>query len=164
MKITDLIAPERVINGLRAGDKIQLLGEFARRASAAVGIDAQVILDALLAREALGSTGVGQGVAMPHARVSSLKTFFALFVKLKQPIDFASIDERKVDLVFLLLTPAEAGNEHLAALACASRQLRDRTLAARMRRANDDVALYQLLTGADGSARVAGEPYGAHVK
>jgi nitrogen PTS system EIIA component len=148
MDIVDLIAPHQIVGRLRAVNKTQLLRELARRSGAATGIEAQAILDALTAREALGSTGVGQGIAMPHARIAGLKMFYSLFARLDQPIDFAAIDDQKVDLVFLLLSPPAIDNDHLAALACVSRRLRDRALAARLRSTKDDVALYQILTGA----------------
>jgi len=147
MDIVELITPDRVIGRFRADDKMQLLNAMARHASTALRIDAQSIVDALAAREALGSTGVGQGVAMPHARVPGLERTYCLFLQLERPIDFAAIDAEKVDLVFLLLTPANPGNDHLTALACASRQLRNRDIAANLRRAKDDTELYRALTG-----------------
>lgn len=128
MDIADLISRDHVFAGLRVGGKAQLLDELARRAAPALGIGAQTIADALAAREALGSTGVGQGIAMPHARIPGLGRLYGLFVRLDQPIDFAAIDEQKVDLVFLLLTPAEGGTAHLTALALVSRDLSDTTL------------------------------------
>ena len=148
MKIGDVIGLNQVIVGLRVADKAQLLQELARRAAAAVALDQRTILDALLARENLGSTGLGKGFALPHARLTTLPAPFALFVRLARPIDFASIDDRPVDLVILLLTPASAGSEHLATLAALSRPLRDAAFVQRVRQAPDATALHTLLASA----------------
>src|SRR5262249_33641394 len=115
------------------------------RAARLLAIDGQTILDALMSREMLGSTGIGQGVALPHARLSGLQRFFGLFARLERPINFDAIDDRPVDLVFLLLIPEKAGNDHLAALAAVSRRLRDRDVAARLR-TDTDTNLYSTLT------------------
>jgi PTS system nitrogen regulatory IIA component len=146
MDISDLIARNQVVAGLRIADKSQLLGEVARRAAAILGMDVITIHDPLLAREKLGSTGIGQGVALPHARIKGLKNVFGLFVRLERPIDFAAIDAQPVDTVFLLLTPDNATNEHLAALACVSRRLRTRDVVVDLRAAADASALYGILT------------------
>ena len=135
MKIADLIAREHVITDLRCNDKAQVLGELSRRASAALSIDQDTILKALRAREDLGSTGLGKGFALPHARMEQVPRFFALFARLARPIDFGSIDDRPVDLVVLLLIPAKAGNEHLATLAAISRPLRDAAFVKQLREA-----------------------------
>ena len=135
MPIGELIGVSNVIVGLRVGDKTQLLRELARRAALALSLDQRLILDALQAREDLGSTGLGKGFALPHARLDALSQFFALFVRLARPIDFAAIDDRPVDLVILLLTPANAGNQHLATLAALSRPLRDEAFVRRLRQA-----------------------------
>ena len=148
MKIKDVIGPEQVEVGLRVSDKAQLLRELSRRAAAAVSIDQSVIHDALLARENLGSTGLGKGFALPHARLDTLPRFFALFVRLARPIDFAAIDGQPVDLIILLLTPANAGNQHLATLAALSRPLRDAEFVQRLRRAADTATIYTLLASA----------------
>jgi PTS system nitrogen regulatory IIA component len=160
VNITDLIAPDRVpdrvIAALRVGDKAQLLRDLSQRASKLLAIDTRIIRDALEAREALGSTGVGQGIAMPHARVGGLRDFFGLFARLERPIDFTAIDERPVDLVFLLLIPDRPGDDHLAALACVSRRLRDRDAAAQLRAAKTGAELYQIL-----ALQAAGPPPGS---
>src|SRR5665213_2230535 len=98
MDIRDLIAPDRAIASLRISDKSQLLQELARRAAASLGMDVSTIHDPLLSREKLGSTGIGHGVALPHARIRGLKNVFGLFVRLERPIDFAAIDDQPVDL------------------------------------------------------------------
>jgi PTS system nitrogen regulatory IIA component len=113
-----------------------------------LGLDQRSILGALQARENLGSTGLGKGFALPHARLAALSAPFALFVRLGRPIDFASIDELPVDLVILLLTPANGGNEHLATLAALSRPLRDEAFVRRVRQAPDAKALHSLFASA----------------
>jgi len=147
MPIADLIRPDQVVAGLRVPDKPQLLTELSRRASSAVALEQPVILRALLAREQLGSTGLGKGFALPHARMDRLTRFYALFVRLHRPIDYQAIDGNPVDLVVLLLTPEASGNQHLATLAALSRPLRDPTFVQQLRRAPDATAMYALLAG-----------------
>jgi PTS system nitrogen regulatory IIA component len=147
MPVSDIIAPDQVVVGLRVADKAQLLRELARRAASALSLDQRTVLDALQAREALGSTGLGKGFALPHARLDGLSEYFALFVRLARPIDFAAIDDRPVDLVILLLTPAN-GSQHLATLAALSRPLRDPAFVQRLRDAPDASAVHALLGSA----------------
>ena len=147
MGIADFLTPDGVIAGLRPVDKAQLLRELARHAGPAAGVETQVVLDALLARENLGSTGVGHGIAVPHARIDGIGRLFGLFARLEKPIDFAAIDEQPVDLVFLLLIPSSAGSEHLAALAAVSRRLRDKDVLRQLRAHRDSRALFDILTG-----------------
>jgi PTS system nitrogen regulatory IIA component len=148
MTIGELIAADNVSVGLRVADKTRLLQELARRAGAALSLDHRTIFEALQARENLGSTGLGKGFALPHALLDELPRFFALFVRLARPIDFAAIDGLPVDLVILLLTPANAGNRHLATLAALSRPLRNETFVQGLRLAPDAIALHKLLTNA----------------
>ncbi|PWC40168.1 PTS sugar transporter subunit IIA [Azospirillum sp. TSO22-1] len=150
MDVADLLPPDRVIAKLPAGDKPTLLADLARRAAAATGLPQPAILQALKAREALGSTGVGSGVAIPHARIPGIECFFGLFTRLERRIDYDAVDEQPVDLVFLLLVPPHAANEHLQALACISRRLRDQAVSARLRRTTDAETLYATLVGRDG--------------
>jgi PTS system nitrogen regulatory IIA component len=145
MEIRALIEPDRVLDRLEARDKAQLLAEIARRAATAAGLDSNAVLSALNAREELGSTGVGHGVAVPHARIAGLRRLLGLFARLTHAIDFAAIDDQPVDIVFLMLIPAEAGNEYLAALSAVSRRLRDRDVIRRLRAADGTAALYDLL-------------------
>jgi PTS system nitrogen regulatory IIA component len=149
MTVGELIGANHVIVGLRVADKAQLLQELARRAGAALSLDQRVILDGLQARENLGSTGLGKGFALPHARLDVLPRFFGLFVRLVRPIDFASIDGLPVDLAILLLTPANAGNRHLATLAALSRPLRSEVFVRRLRQAPDATVLHELLVNPD---------------
>lgn len=150
MDVADLLSPGHVIAKLPAGDKRTLLADLARRAAAATGLRQSAILEALSGREALGSTGVGGGVAIPHARIAGLDRFFGAFARLERRIDYDAVDEQPVDLVFLLLVPPHAANEHLQALACVSRRLRDRSMADLLRRAPDAEALYAALAGEAG--------------
>jgi nitrogen PTS system EIIA component len=145
MPIGEIIGPDRVEVGLRVADKTQLLQELAGRAATALKLDRRTVYDALQARENLGSTGLGRGFALPHARLAAVQEPFVLFVRLARPIDFAAIDERPVDLVILLLTPDNGGNQHLATLAALSRPLRDPTFVQRLRQAQDAPALHRML-------------------
>jgi PTS system nitrogen regulatory IIA component len=148
--IADLIGADRVIVPLRVSDKPQLLRELARRAARDLSADPQSILGALEKREGLGSTGTGQGIALPHARIAGLPEMFGMFAKLERPIDFDAIDGHPVDLVFMLLAPDRPGSEHLAALAAVARRLRNRDIAARLRAAATSEAAFALLTACVG--------------
>ena len=147
MRIADLIGPDQVVVGLRLPDKPQLLAELSRRVAPAVSLQQPDILRGLLAREQLGSTGLGKGFALPHARIERLTRFYALFARLQRPIDFESIDGRPVDLVILLLTPEASSGQHLATLAALSRPLRDEAFMQKLRRAPDAAAVHKLLAG-----------------
>jgi len=146
MELTDLVSPDRLIVGFQANGKPQLLAELARQAAMGTGRPQKEIADALQARESLGSTGVGSGIAIPHAQVSGLARFFGLFVRLNRPIDYDAIDGRRVDLVFLLLIPQNT-KEHLHALAAISHRLRDPKIASNLRRAKSGLELYEALIG-----------------
>jgi PTS system nitrogen regulatory IIA component len=147
MPIAELIGPDQVVVGLRVADKAQLLAELARRAAPAVALEQAAILKALLAREQLGSTGLGKGFALPHARMERLTRFYALCARLHRPIDYEAIDGKPIDLAILLLTPESAGSQHLATLAALSRPLRDAAFVEQLRRAPDAAALHRLLVG-----------------
>jgi nitrogen PTS system EIIA component len=146
VEITDLVTPERAIIGLQARSKPHLLVELARRAAAATGLPQKQIADALQARESLGSTGVGSGIAVPHAQIAGISQFYGLFARLHRPLHYDSVDGQPVDLVFLLLIPANS-KEHLQALATISRRLRDQTVASALRSAIADQELFQTITG-----------------
>ena len=145
MAIGELIGPDRVVVGLRVADKAQLLHDVAGRAATALGLDRRAVFDALQGRENLGSTGLGKGFALPHARLDALREPFALFVRLARPIDFAAIDEGPVDLVILLLSSVNGGNQHLATLAALSRPLRNAGFVQKLRQAADAAAVHRLL-------------------
>ncbi len=135
MTLADAIGEDRIFLRLRAPDKPRLLQELARRAGAVLGIPAPEIAAALAAREALGSTGVGGGIAVPHAQLPALAATAAFFVHLDRPVDFAAIDGKPVDLLFMLLGPPQARAEHLSLLAAGTRRLRERPIADALRAA-----------------------------
>ena len=148
MDLSDLVHPAQVVADLRARDKAQLTVELSRRAAAVLTLEPRSVEAALTARERLGSTGLGRGFALPHARLGGLGHFFGLFARLASPIDFDAIDERPVDLVFLLLIPENARNEHVAALAAISRRMRDATFVQQLRKAAGAAEMYAILTDA----------------
>lgn len=145
MEIPDLLKPEQVFAHLRATSKKQALQELSKRAAQMTGLNERSVFDVLMERERLGTTGVGNGIAIPHGKLSSLDKLYGLFARLETPIDFDAIDERPVDLIFLLLAPESAGADHLKALARVSRLLRDRTACEKLRGTDDPEALYALL-------------------
>ena len=145
MEIRDLIQPQSVLAGVRVSSKTEALSVLARQAASRTGQPERVILDALVERERLGSTGVGSGIAVPHARLPGLDSLCAVFLRLDRPIDFEAVDERPVDLIFLLLSPEMAGADHLRALSRVSRLLRDGEVCRILRRATDPTELHSLL-------------------
>lgn len=146
MEISDLLSPAAVIPTLKATSKKQALQEIAKHAAALTGLHDRAIFDTLLERERLGTTGVGNGIAIPHGKLNQLDRLHGLFARLDRPIDFDSIDEQPVDLVFLLLAPETAGADHLKALARISRLLRDRSVCEKLRGTDTAEGLYALLT------------------
>jgi nitrogen PTS system EIIA component len=148
MNLTDIISPDQVILDLPAGNKEHLLAELARQVAARLTVDPRDIQTALGQRERLGSTGLGRGFALPHARLEGFPQIFGLFARLARSIDFEAIDGRPVDLVFLLLIPEDAGNSHVSALAAVSRRLRDETILQQLRKADTVLELYKCLVDA----------------
>jgi len=146
MNISDLLTPDRVIARLKASAKKQALQELARRAATFTGVHERQILEVLLEREKLGTTGVGHGIAIPHGKLNSLDRLYGMFARLDAPIDFDAIDEQPVDLIFLLLAPESAGADHLKALARVSRLLRDKSVCEKLRGTEESEAIYALLT------------------
>jgi PTS system nitrogen regulatory IIA component len=142
MKISDLLSPTDVVIDVRASNKRLLLQEFAAKAAPGLGMPVETIASCLLKREDLGSTGIGRGVAIPHARLPDLQRPFGLLAKLKQPIEFDAIDGQPVDVVFVLLLPAAEENEALAALALVARTLRSPENLARLRAAKTTSDLF----------------------
>lgn len=142
MTIDDLLSPDRVAVGVRVAGKVALLDDLARRAARALDLDAGTIRAALEKRESLGSTGMGGGIALPHARLEAVRRPFGLLLRLREAVKFDAVDERPVDLVFLLLLPAAPQGTQLNALACVARRLRDPDAASDMRGARDAGALY----------------------
>ena len=145
MKISDLLSPVDVLVGVRAASKRLLLQEFAGNAATSLGLPVEEIASYLLKREELGSTGIGRGVAIPHARLPDLKKPFGLLAKLKQPTEFEAIDGQAVDIVFVLLLPALAETEALGALALVARTLRPSENLARLRGARTAAELYSAI-------------------
>ncbi|MBL8699653.1 MAG: PTS IIA-like nitrogen regulatory protein PtsN [Alphaproteobacteria bacterium] len=152
MEISDLVTTNAVIASLKATSKKQALQELARKAAELTGEHERSIFDVLLERERLGTTGVGDGVAIPHGKLPNLKRLVGVFARLERPIDFEAIDEQPVDLIFLLLAPGAAGADHLKALARVSRLLRDRSTREKLRGSETAEAIYALLTEQHASA------------
>lgn len=146
MDLGDLLTPESVIPSLKAKSKKQALQDLSQRAAELTGLQARDLFDTLLQRERLGSTGLGRGIAIPHVKVKGLKKIVCLFARLDEPIEFESLDDEPVDLIFLLLAPEHASGDHLKALARISRLLREPQTAGRLRAAKDPAALYAILT------------------
>ncbi len=142
-----LLRDENVVINLRAASKSALLGELAKRAAAATVQSDAKLAAALAGREALGSTGFGAGIAVPHARIEGLRGMFVLFARLDRPVAFDAVDGKPVDLVMLLLSPASANSEHLATLAAISRRLRDPAVAAALRSAVSAEEARRILSG-----------------
>jgi len=146
MDISDLIYPEGVVANLRVTSKKQALQELAKRAAELTGQSERAVFEVLIERERLGTTGVGNGIAIPHGKLPSLDRLYGLFARLEKPIDFDAIDEQPVDLICLLLAPETAGADHLKALARVSRLLRDPAICEKLRGTDNTDALYALLT------------------
>jgi PTS system nitrogen regulatory IIA component len=152
MEIKDFLSPDNALTKVRAPDKTRLLQDLAARAASALNLDANLVSIELLKREALGSTGTGDGVAIPHARIPDLTRPFGILVRLRHAIDFEAIDGKPVDIVFLLLLPQSQGDP-LNALASVARKLRDPAAVRRIRNAADERELYDAIaTGPDVSA------------
>lgn len=143
-ELSDLLAPEAVQASLSVPNKKVLFQQLAASAGKLLEIEPRLIVERLVERERLGSTGFGGGVAIPHGKIEGLERVFGYFVRLASPIDFSAIDDMPVDMVFLLLSPPDAGVEHLKALARVSRRLRDRSFVAKLRGAGSEDALYAL--------------------
>jgi PTS system nitrogen regulatory IIA component len=146
MPLSDIIAPQAIMPALKVNSKKQALAEIAARAAALSGQNERTVLDILVQREKLGSTGVGNGVAIPHGKLPKLDKLFGLFARLDRPIDFEALDGEPVDLIFMLLAPEGAGADHLKALARVARVLRDPDVARKLRESRDAEALYAVIT------------------
>jgi nitrogen PTS system EIIA component len=142
MKLADYITPDSVLFDLDASSKLEALQLMSSRASKVSGFPADTILSALQKRESLGSTGIGQGIAIPHTRISGIEKPIGVLARLEKPIDFESIDDMPVDIVLVLLTPDQESNKHLNVLACVARKLRSPVALEQMRAAKDAQSLY----------------------
>ena len=148
-ELSDLLSHDAVLAGLAVPNKKALFQQLAAIAGRLVGVDAKAVVERLSDRERLGSTGFGGGVAIPHGKIDGLDRVVGVFARLAAPIDFSAIDDMPVDMVFLLLSPPDAGVEHLKALARVSRRLRDRNFVAKLRGAGSEDALYALFATAE---------------
>ena len=145
MALADLLQQDAVVPALRVNSKKQLLQELAAKAAKLTGIPEREIFDVILQRERLGSTGVGNGIAIPHGKIVGVKHITGVFARLEAPVDFDALDDQPVDLVFLLLAPEGAGADHLKALSRIARVLRDQDLVAKLRATDSAGAIYTFL-------------------
>ncbi|HZH50730.1 MAG TPA: PTS IIA-like nitrogen regulatory protein PtsN [Microvirga sp.] len=146
MPLLDFLDPQAVLPALRVNSKKQALQELAAQAARLTGLDATLIFEALLQRERLGSTGIGEGIAIPHGKIAGLPRIFGLLARLEKPIEFEALDGQQVDVLFLLLAPEGAGADHLKALSRVARVLREPGLIERVRATRDAAALYAIMT------------------
>ncbi|KXF78897.1 transcriptional regulator [Paramesorhizobium deserti] len=146
MDLSDLIQPAAIIPALKASSKKQLLQIMAEKAAELTGLTEREVFDTILQRERLGSTGVGNGIAIPHGKLNSIKRITGIFARLENPVDFEALDDQPVDIVFLLLAPENAGADHLKALSRIARLLRDPDMVTKLRGTHDAQALYSFLT------------------
>ena len=149
MHLTEFLDFDAIKPALPAGNKRSLLHQLAALAASQLDLPASAILETIVEREKLGSTGFGQGVAIPHGKVEGLSQIYGLFVRLSEPVGYKAVDKKPVDLVFLLLSPPDAGAEHLKALAAISRVIRHAPTLEKMRGARSRDALAAVLLGAD---------------
>ncbi|MBA67657.1 MAG: PTS IIA-like nitrogen-regulatory protein PtsN [Rhizobiales bacterium] len=151
MALADLIAQNAVLPALKANSKKQLLQEMSAKAASLTGLPEREIFDVILQRERLGSTGVGNGIAIPHGKMPHLEQIVGVFARLEQPVDFEALDDEPVDLVVLLLAPEGAGADHLKALSRIARVMRDGDLVEKMRATDDAASLYAFLSNSQAS-------------
>lgn len=145
MDLSDLIETPAILPALKANSKKQLLQLLAEKAASLTGIPEREIFDTILQRERLGSTGVGNGIAIPHGKLPGVKRITGIFARLEVPVDFEALDDQPVDLLFLLLAPEGAGADHLKALSRIARVLRDRDIVTKIRGTRDAAAIHALL-------------------
>lgn len=146
MELVDMLGPNSVRVLAQVATKKRLFHELGEMAAAAYGLNAATVVDSLQERETLGPTGVGHGIALPHARIQDLDRIVAVFVRLERPLDYESVDRQPVDLIFGLLAPKDAGVEHLKALALISRTMRDAATCAKLRANMDPAKIHAILT------------------
>ncbi len=146
MALAGLLQQNAIIPALKVNSKKQLLQELAAKAAKITGISEREIFDVILQRERLGSTGVGNGIAIPHGKLNAIPAIIGIFARLETPVDFEALDDQPVDLVFLLLAPEGAGADHLKALSRIARVLRDPDMVAKLRATESDSAIYAFLS------------------
>ncbi|HEV8035959.1 PTS sugar transporter subunit IIA [Yoonia sp.] len=149
MQLGDILQANAVKSISSCTSKKRLFHDLGELAEANYGISASSIIEALMERENLGPTGVGQGIALPHARMTEAKDIFGLFLRLEKPLDFDAVDRQPVDLVFALIAPEDAGVEHLKALALVSRTLRNTAICGKLRANQDPNTLHTILTAVE---------------
>ncbi|MFZ1679847.1 MAG: PTS IIA-like nitrogen regulatory protein PtsN [Rhizobiaceae bacterium] len=145
MDLSDLIEAQAILPTLKANSKKQLIQLLSEKAAALTGLTEREIAEALMQRERLGSTGVGNGIAIPHGKLARVKTLVGVFARLETPVDFDSLDDQPVDLVFLLLAPESAGADHLKALSRIARALRDPQVVEKIRATREADAIHAIL-------------------
>ena len=148
MDVDTLIEPGAILPDLRANSKKQVLQELAGKAAEITGLSEREIFETILGREKLGSTGVGNGIAIPHGKLAQLDHIVGLFARLSRPVDFDALDDQPVDIVFLLLAPQGSGADHLKALSKVARLLRNREIVDKIRDTRESHAIYALMTNA----------------
>ena len=144
--LTDLLAREGILGSLKANSKKRVLQDLSAPAAARTGLPERQIFETILQRERLGSTGVGNGIAIPHGKLAGVDALTGVFARLENPVDFDAIDGEPVDLVFLLLAPENAGADHLKALSRIARTLRDKERVERLRATRDPDTILAVLT------------------
>jgi len=145
MTLTDLISRDAILPSLKVSSKKQALQDLSEHAARHCGLPAREIFDALLQRERLGSTGIGNGIAIPHGKLAKVERISGVFARLEKPIDFESLDGEPVDLILLLMAPESAGADHLKALARAARLLRSQSVTTKLRATRDAGMIYAIL-------------------
>ncbi|MEM6905434.1 MAG: PTS IIA-like nitrogen regulatory protein PtsN [Pseudomonadota bacterium] len=145
MELSELVVQPGILPSVKANSKKQLFQEIAGKARDLYGLQARAVCEGLNEREKLGSTAMGNGIAVPHARLEGLDRIVGIFARLERPLDFEAADGLGVDLIFALLVPEESGSDHLRALAKVSRLLRDRDVCAKLRATSERAALFSLL-------------------
>ncbi len=155
MALENLLVPEAILPSLRVNGKKQALQELSEKAAEISGLPAREIFDAWMQREKLNSTGLGEGIAIPHGKLLNAPKIFGIFARLERGIDFESVDGQPVDLLFALIAPESAGADHLKALSVIARLLRDPSTVAKIRATREAPALYALLTQDSASSDAA---------
>ena len=145
MKLSEIMSEKCIFMGLKSNSKRQLLQDLSNKAAEITGLNERTIFDTILERENLGSTGFGEGTALPHGRFEGLDRVYGFFAKLNSPVDFEAIDGKPVDLVFMLLSPEDNGADHLTALAQASRLLKDENIRSKLRQMNSSQEIKALI-------------------
>jgi nitrogen PTS system EIIA component len=147
MKISDFLSPSEILLDVVATDKWQLLQDLAHKTASALDAPEALILTEILRREELGSTGTGGGVAVPHARIPGVAKPFGVLARLRQPVEFNAIDEKPVDLVFMLVLPSNGQNEQISTLACVARKLRDPKALIQLRQSRNTREAFEAFAG-----------------